>query len=128
MHAPQVPHCSPCRGLCDEASCAHLLLLSKTHPLSFSEKRRQWYESCVACAQTNVHEALLFSALLRLGEDVSAEQREVTLFPHAAFPVRGTISGSHKSPYKPQRSIASFSVLPHQANFSMVTWGQSTVD
>ena len=36
--------------------------------------------------QTNVHEALLFSALLRLGEDVSAEQREVILLPHAPFP------------------------------------------
>ncbi len=29
------------------------------------------------CAQTTVHEALQFSALLRLGEDVSVEQREV---------------------------------------------------
>lgn len=35
------------------------------------------YEGCVACMQTNVYEALLFSALLRLGEDVSAQQREV---------------------------------------------------
>ena len=39
----------------------------------------------LCCVQTNVHEALLFSALLRLGEDVSAEQREVILLPYAAL-------------------------------------------
>ena len=36
--------------------------------------------------QTNVHEALLFSALLRLGEDVSAQQREVKPFLVQHFP------------------------------------------
>ncbi len=56
-HAPQVPMLSLLGRAAYGCVCA-------------SQQRER-------CVQTTVHEALQFSALLRLGEDVSADQREV---------------------------------------------------